>query len=229
MSFYSIRPDRDRTSGWQVLELFGVPFYVEPSHLFLLGWVFYSFSRGNGDFSGALLVCFVFFISILLHEAGHALCCRAFGQRGVTVTLHFLGGTTFHSPSSTGRNLAITLAGPAVTLLLMVIGLVLIYVLPLENNPGLATIVVMLYRLNLFLLILNMLPIYPMDGGQTVMHLLKMKLDYVSAMRITAQVSIGVAVLAALYAFKIGYAFLALILASMLFTNFDILKQSQRN
>lgn len=225
MSFYSIRPDRERGNGWLILRAFNVPFYVEPAHLLLMLLVYFMFAR-SGNHADGLLACFVVFISILLHEAGHALACRLTGQRNVSVTLQMFGGLTYHEPTTPGKSLMITLAGPAVTLVLSVLGLVLNIMFGQTLNEGGRVLLGLFTWINFVLLIWNMLPIYPQDGGQTVLHLLNLKLSYPRALRITAQVSLVAAVFAGFYALQLGMIMGLIILFSLVMTNIDILKRT---
>lgn len=109
----------------------------------------------------------VIFLSIFIHELGHAAAALAFGGKP-HIELHGLGGTTStETPEHTaGRDILITLAGPAAGALLA-LGLFFLY----KARPS--AIVAGAMNLNLFWTLVNLLPIQPMDGGavlRTALH-----------------------------------------------------------
>jgi Zn-dependent protease len=113
---------------------------------------------------------------VLLHEFGHALACRSVGGSAELIVLWPLGGVAFVAPPSRpGAVLWSIVAGPLVNfvLALPLFGLrALSYRLEWHvHAPDLHLFVVTLAWINLGLLIFNMLPIYPLDGGQ-VLHAL---------------------------------------------------------
>jgi len=112
---------------------------------------------------------------VLLHEFGHAFACRQVGGRADTIMLWPLGGIAFVSPPPRpGPVLWSIAAGPLVNVLL--IPLTWQYLLPalrLEKaGSDLQQYAQHIAFLNFWLLILNMLPVYPMDGGQILQALL---------------------------------------------------------
>ena len=108
----------------------------------------------------------ILFMSIFLHELGHAAAARRCGHRIEGITFHLFGGLMEHVGSSTARQGAlITIAGPAVNLILLLVALALMALFPEAGRWGDAAIGA-LHMLNLILLIFNILPIYPLDGGQ---------------------------------------------------------------
>jgi Zn-dependent protease/ATP-dependent Clp protease adapter protein ClpS len=111
---------------------------------------------------------------VLLHEFGHALACRQVGGRADTIMLWPLGGVAFVSPPPRpGAVLWSIAAGPLVNVVL--IPITFLPVLLLRGGdaaPDLQEYLRHLATINVFLLIFNMLPVYPLDGGQVVMALL---------------------------------------------------------
>lgn len=151
--------------------LWSIPVTVRPSFwlvAFLLGW------GAIGD--GVLLASWVaiVFVSVLIHELGHALSARRYGAE-VSITLTTLGGFTRWSMSdrgmSPGRRALVAGAGSAVGI---VAGLSILGVF-LATRPWGATaadIVVMIVWVNVGWGVLNWLPIRPLDGGHLVLALL---------------------------------------------------------
>jgi Zn-dependent protease len=114
---------------------------------------------------------------VLMHEFGHALACRQVGGIADRIVLWPLGGVAFvNPPPQPGAVLWSIAAGPLVNVCLVpvTVGLWLASVLLHwgEAYPDLAHYLSMLMEINLFLLIFNLLPIYPLDGGQILQALL---------------------------------------------------------
>jgi Zn-dependent protease len=157
-----------------------IPIYVHWSAIGMLVLAF-MWSQGGREFDLAmfLIVLTVLLKGLVLHELGHGLTARALGATGVTITLWAFGGLCQSQRDQTpGREFLIVAAGPAVSFLLAGLGYGALYVL-VEQRPdylfdtaGNATVLqlflVMMYQVNLILGIFNMLPIFPLDGGQLV-------------------------------------------------------------
>lgn len=148
------------------LQLFGIPVVVRTNFWFIaLIYVLFGL-RGGNPIQYILVGIFCLFFSVLWHEAGHALSANAFRLGPVAIEIHGLGGATRHRRATEWwKNLLVTLAGPGAGFLLAALALGAYFLYP--NGLvgfGLSQLVVM----NVFLSILNMLPIYPMDGGQAL-------------------------------------------------------------
>jgi Zn-dependent protease len=115
-----------------------------------------------------VVTALLFFVSLLLHELGHALRARREGIPTRAITLWMLGGvaqgeTDFAQPGTEAR---VALAGPAVS---AVLGVVLVAAGQLSAlSPTVAVIVQWLGWTNLLLLAFNMLPALPLDGGRVL-------------------------------------------------------------
>jgi Zn-dependent protease len=117
------------------------------------------------------------FLIVLLHEFGHALACRQVGGRANQIVLWPLGGVAYvDPPPRPGATLWSIAAGPLVNVVFLPVFFVLGM---LGTSSGWAATAPDLYRLlaaissiNLYLLIFNMLPVYPLDGGQILRSLL---------------------------------------------------------
>jgi Zn-dependent protease len=112
-----------------------------------------------------------FFAIVLLHEFGHALACRRVGGFADEIVIWPLGGITFvRPPARPGAILWTASAGPLVNVLLVpVLGALWLF----NEDIGWSAVSVdlpvflkTLWFLNLFVLIFNVLPVYPLDGGQ---------------------------------------------------------------
>lgn len=150
--------------------MFGIPIRVHPTFwLFsaILGWPYEKLGFGY-------LVLWVgcTFVSVLFHELGHVFAGRLCGQRG-HIVLYSFGGLAigrYHEVPPVQR-IAIYLAGPAAGFVLL--GLVylfdrfaLVHIDPTFNMPYLHVAMYMLRFMNLFWNLLNLVPVFPLDGGQ---------------------------------------------------------------
>jgi len=190
---------------WKLGRFAGIDVYVHATFLLLIGWVGYNywleFHEWSKVFIGILFIL-ALFMCVVLHEYGHALTARRFGIRTRDITLYPIGGVARleRMPDRPIEELWVALAGPAVN---VVIGAVLIVYLVLTNSLspisslGLAqgSFLERLMAVNIYLVIFNLIPAFPMDGGRVLRALLALKLDYVQATQIAANIGQGIAFL----------------------------------
>jgi Zn-dependent protease len=117
------------------------------------------------------------FLIVLLHEFGHSLACKQVGGQANQIVLWPLGGVAYvNPPQRPGATLWSIAAGPLVNVaLLPVLFVVLAFSRSLgwaQTMPDVHTLLRAALRIDLGLLIFNMLPIYPLDGGQILRSLL---------------------------------------------------------
>ncbi len=153
--------------------LFGIPVGIHATFLFvaLLGATAY---RG-WEIAWWTVAAFV---SILLHELGHALTARVFGATGISITLYGLGGLTSYSHGremSHGRSFLVSAAGSFTGI---VAGGAVWYLASIGTFDGASDPVVVLVNSFVFTAlvwgVLNWIPIVPLDGGHMVEHLVSM-------------------------------------------------------
>ena len=165
--------------AWYLGNLAGVPIFLHWS-AFVMVLLVWSGSSGGGT-EGFLLVLIALILGIVLHELGHALAARAFGAHGITITLWALGGLCSSHRDSTriGREMVIVAAGPAVSLALWQGSLWALELLSntvggsAQTSHGMRLLVLgLVYSalVNKSLFFFNMLPIFPMDGGQLTFY-----------------------------------------------------------
>ena len=148
--------------------IFGIPVRVEP-------WFWITMALIGGgmratDSLGMILVLvFVFagFLSILLHELGHALTIRKFGLP-TSITLQAFGGFASYPAGKLTRmqSFLVTFAGPAVQLSLGLLLLLLMRFINIPEGSLFGPFLGYLITVSIFWAIFNCFPIYPMDGGQ---------------------------------------------------------------
>src|SRR3954469_5541797 len=131
------------------------------------------------------------FAIVLLHEFGHALACRQTGGEANQIVLWPLGGIAFVSPPRRpGAMLWSIAAGPLVNVLLLPILSIALVVFRGSEPTDPALFVRHVWWINLGLLIFNMLPVYPLDGGQILRALLWFPLGEIQSLRIASVVGL---------------------------------------
>lgn len=169
-----------RQTAWYVGDLVGIPMFLHWTVL-LLAFNAWRMAGGSGSgIDGFILVLVALLSGIVLHELGHGLMARALGAHGLTITLWAFGGLceSRRDSSHLGREIAIVAAGPAVSLLLWLgcwgLNAYLDAVQPGLVAPGtlLGDFLYIGAAINLLLLLFNMMPIFPLDGGQLTYYTL---------------------------------------------------------
>jgi len=181
-------------------------------------WAMAGYQQGGPP--GALLAALsllALFACVLLHEFGHILMARRFGVRTPDVILLPIGGVARleRIPDEPRQELLIALAGPAVTLAIVV----LLYLVLAVSGPEPALwglqpagpFLDNLMRVNLYLLLFNLFPAFPMDGGRVLRALLASRLGPVAGTRIAARLGQASAVVAGFYGLTAGMPILLLI------------------
>lgn len=140
------------------------------------------------------------FLIVLLHEFGHAFACRQTGGRADRIVLWPLGGVAFVVPAPRpGAYLWSIAAGPLVNVLLFPL-LTFVLVMAARLHWGIAhrdlyNFVFALWAMNTGLLVFNLLPIYPLDGGQILRALLWFRIGPIRSLKIASVVGFGGAIL----------------------------------
>ncbi|MCA1674524.1 MAG: hypothetical protein LC799_20810, partial [Actinobacteria bacterium] len=141
----------------------GIPVRIDLTFLLIavfLGW---------GARTGGLLVAWVAIVtgSVLLHELGHAVAFRRYGQQP-SILLQGMGGLTSGSgePLSPRRDIVVSLAGPLSGLVLIGLPALVIARSQAELSPTWETVLADLVFVNLAWSVVNLLPILPLDGGR---------------------------------------------------------------
>ena len=149
-----------------IFTLGGIPVAVSGWYLLLLLFL----SSGIGGVAESLVMAFAVTLSLLVHEFGHALVARRFGLEP-RILLHGMGGLTFHAPARAPKREALILvAGPAAGLALGAAAwLAGTFVFPpgtLGEHRLFAFLLVVLMWINFLWSALNLIPLWPLDGGQ---------------------------------------------------------------
>ncbi|MCB9685908.1 MAG: hypothetical protein H6735_12775 [Alphaproteobacteria bacterium] len=180
--------------------------------------------------SGNLLLAFtwglVVFVSILVHELGHALVARALKVRVGAIQIHGLGGQVEHARTSPGRQLAISLAGPGAGLSLGLLTLTVAAAIPslTLSSVGSAVVADLLF-VNVVWSVFNLLPLFPLDGGNALRSGLALFIREVEAWRITAGLGLLIGAGLVFLGYTSGEIFVLYIAGSATVTNWQILQQ----
>jgi len=190
---------------WKLARIAGIDVYMHATFLLLIGWV--AFSHWTEQQSWGAVLSGVFFILLLfvfvvMHEYGHALTARKYGIKTRDITLYPIGGVARleRMPEKPIEELWVALAGPAVN---VVIATVLFGYLVLTRtfqpltslSISTGSFIERLMVVNLWLVLFNLIPAFPMDGGRVLRALLGLRLEYVQATQIAANVGQGFAFL----------------------------------
>jgi Zn-dependent protease/CBS domain-containing protein len=201
-----MKENRKSSIGWSLKlgRLFGIDVYVHFTFLLLLGFIGISHwmtEQSPAAAANGMLFFLALFGCVLLHEYGHALAARRYGIGTRDITLLPIGGVARleRMPDKPSQEFVVALAGPAVN---VVIAAALAAWLTLTGSwqplSALSTtgggFAERLLAVNVFLVVFNLLPAFPMDGGRVLRALLALRLDYARATRIAARIGQGMAV-----------------------------------
>ncbi len=164
-------------SSFRLFKVFGIQVYLHWSWFLV---AIYEIQLREGRYSSVnwnVLEYVTLFLIVLLHEFGHAFACRSVGGRADQIVLWPLGGVAYVAPPRRpGAQLWSIVAGPLVNVALFPILSALWWYAKsadwVETMPNLFVYVFSIWEINLVLLIFNMLPIYPLDGGKILRSLL---------------------------------------------------------
>ncbi len=190
--------------GFQIGRLFGTDVYATGGFLVLLALYYFM----GDSAAGAATWCIAVVLSLLVHEFGHVFAVRWLGGGSSTVLLWMMGGLCIHGPVyHRGKQFGISIMGPLFGFALAgATWLVARYTEP--SHPLFLTFLGQVLWINLIWSALNLLPIWPLDGGQALRAVLAAALGGYRAASIVRVISIGtagaMAYVAHLYGLTIG-------------------------
>ncbi|MES2571945.1 MAG: site-2 protease family protein [Verrucomicrobiota bacterium] len=212
--------------GWSfhIARVTGIEVRIHLTFLLFLAWIAFMYGRAGGlmaALEGVLFVSLIFFC-VLLHEFGHAVAARRYGIRTPEITLLPIGGVARleRMPDKPLEEIVVALAGPAVNVAIagLLWGFVLLsggFAEARFAQTGL-DMPTKLLAINLWLVLFNMIPAFPMDGGRVLRALLALRLDYTRATSVAAGIGQVIAMLFAIFGL-IGNPMLLLIGAFVYF------------
>jgi Zn-dependent protease len=217
----------------KIAQVANIPIKIHITFFLILGLSAIQWAgRGNDPVLGALFgvtLMLALFFCVTLHELGHSLTARAFGIDTREILLMPLGGVAQISknPEKPYQELLIALAGPLVNVVIAAILLLLIGILPnlslnalmldgagltrLSNDTSPTSLVYWLLAANISLVLFNLIPAFPLDGGRVLRALLAMRLGQPRATRIAAVVGQAIAIGLGIFGVISGNLLLALV------------------
>jgi Zn-dependent protease/predicted transcriptional regulator len=190
---------------WKLGRFAGIDVYVHATFLLLIGWVGYRHWLDHHDWGEVLngiLFILALFLCVVLHEYGHALTARRYGIKTRDITLYPIGGVARleRMPEKPLEELWVALMGPAVNVVIAAILFAYLFVtnglspltdLTVASGSFLERVMIV----NVSLVLFNLIPAFPMDGGRVLRALLAMRMDYVRATQVAANIGQGLAFL----------------------------------
>lgn len=184
--------------SWKLGEVAGIGIFMHATFLILLVWIGLSHWHAEQNvIAVAEGVSFILalFACVVLHELGHALAAQRYGIQTRDITLLPIGGIARleRIPEDPRQELIIAIAGPLVN---VVIAVALLFGLVMSGNlqsiqdvtaTG-GSFLTRLMLVNIVLVIFNMLPAFPMDGGRVLRALLATQIDYARATQFAATI-----------------------------------------
>ena len=185
--------------SWTIGHLHGMEIRIHFSALFSILFVYYVFRPINVERAWlALLLLMGFMLSIFLHELAHASVARIAQAQPKSIVIWFLGGLTTlnHEPEKPLHRAAVYAAGPFLTLVLAGLFFGAYFFmsssLPSSDVFIYSRLFLALTSLNLILFVFNILPVYPLDGGNILHALMELLFGRSHANLITMIISIPV-------------------------------------
>lgn len=199
--------------------LFGIPVTVLPWFWLTLAIIGSQTVNGFSDVFRIVLFVLAGFISVLVHELGHALTIKKFGAPTEIVLQAFGGFATYpQNRFNRKQDFLLTAAGPAIQIALGLLVLLLIRTVDFPDSMGLYFLKV-LAGISLFWAIINLVPVFPLDGGQLLNAVLGPKNK-----KITHITGIIVAIALGLLALNFGFIFATFFMGYFAYLNFQILQ-----
>ncbi len=200
-------PPQAGLSALRIATVAGIPIRLHFTFLLFLLWVGLAGPHRAGGLSVAYVLAL--FLCVVLHELGHSVVAQRYGIPVLDITLYPIGGVARIEKRPTAKQeLAIAVAGPAVN---VVIALLLIAALAAMKAPPMLLLLqspvqtapVFLAKVllaNVWLVLFNLIPAFPMDGGRVLRALLALNMRPERATGIAAMIGQSIAIVAGIWA-----------------------------
>jgi len=169
-----------------IIRVAGIQLRIHITFLLLVGWL----ALGS---AGAAVFVLLLFLCVVLHEFGHAIAAKGYGINTPDITLLPIGGVARleRMPEAPKQELVIAIAGPLVNVIIAACLYVVIgargHVAP-ETAVQSGDMLIGLFQINVWLVLFNLLPAFPMDGGRVLRALLATRISYARATQTAATI-----------------------------------------
>lgn len=175
----------------------GTEIRIHLTFLLLLAWIGVAHGMVGGTSAavqGVIFICLIF-LCVLLHEFGHVFAARRYGVQTPDITLLPIGGVARleRIPDKPAEELVVALAGPAVNVAIAAVLFLLLGGLPSTDaaaspqDPG-HDMLARLFWVNVTLVLFNLIPAFPMDGGRVLRALLALRFGNRRATEVAATI-----------------------------------------
>jgi Zn-dependent protease/CBS domain-containing protein len=207
--------------GWSIklFDVGGTAVRIHLTFFLLLAWIAaIHWTRGGAPeaIDGVLFIV-ALFVCVVLHEFGHVIAARRYGIATSDITLLPIGGVASleRMPEKPAQEIVVALAGPAVN---VVIAVVLIFLLGAKFDlsqmsqleQAQTSLLGRIAAANVMLVVFNLIPAFPMDGGRVLRAVLAISMGYTRATRVAASIGQGLAIMLGFFGL-LGNPLLALI------------------
>ncbi len=192
--------------SFQILTISGIPLKIHWSFPLLFLYIFYQVISLNDGWTvepedwNTMLIMSLFvsslFICVVLHELGHAFAARRYGVDTVDIILSPIGGVARLTklPTKPIQEFVVAIAGPLVNVVIAILIAILFFLIQGNLNVNIfdpdvfyqgdaIQFMIAVLFLNLLLVVFNLIPAFPMDGGRIFRALLSMKFSRLNATR----------------------------------------------
>ena len=178
----------------------GIGVFVHWTFAILIAFIIFSNYRKGHDaeqIMWAVIFILSIFVTVFLHELGHALAAKRYNIKTKDITLLPIGGLARLEsiPEYPKQELVVAIAGPTVNIALAVITGLFITIpetkdltLQLEGGVNGSNFFLNFFIVNIWLALFNLIPAFPMDGGRVLRALLAMKFERHIATNIAARI-----------------------------------------
>jgi Zn-dependent protease/CBS domain-containing protein len=189
--------------SWKVGQLAGIDVRIHATFFLIFAWIaarYWMAGAGADGMLASMGFILALFLCVLLHELGHAITAREFGIRTMDITLLPIGGLARleRMPEAPRQELLIALAGPLVNVAISAVLYAWLTVahawaplsqLHLVSGPFVERLLVA----NVWLVLFNLIPAFPMDGGRVLRAVLATRIPHSRATQIAASIGQGLA------------------------------------
>ena len=203
--------------SFKIARVGGIDVRIHSTFFLLLAGIAYLYGlKGGASWAvNAVVIWLLVFLCVLLHELGHAFAAKAYGIPTVDITLLPIGGVARmeRMPEKPVQELVVALAGPLVNVAIIIL---LSAILLVTNGFDMSSLgggglLSILLLTNVMMVLFNLIPAFPLDGGRVLRALLATRMEYKRATQIAATIGQGLALALGIWAAFNGHIFIILI------------------